>query len=552
MDGHNTDISDERDALIASLHAQQRQQEKELAIKETQLLAEQKKIEQLQQSVRAKSHKIESLEEQLRALLARQYGKSSERFNPNQLSFLNEAEVIAASDSEDDRAEDGVSEVKAHTRTRSNQRKPIPDHFPRVDVVHELDDSERQCDQCGDMMERIGEDVNEQLSIVPRQYFVTRHVRGRYACRCKACARNAPIPAHPLPGAQVTPVLLAHTMVSKLLDGLPLYRQEKMAAREGLDLSRTKLARWFIGGSQVFQPVLNGLMDTFFSYDIALSDDTRIKVLKTAEDNPNTQSALWIRRGGPPDKPVVLVDYKASKSAKAAYSLLDDFTGTLVCDGASNFNLAVRKNQLTVALCNDHARRRFRAVHKKLSKEKKNVASLAIVSQGLKRYNELYLIERKIKALELEERLRVRQEEAVPLWTSFIEWATQKYSEGVRHAGTTEALHYLLKHAKNLQTYCHDPRLPISNIKSEHVAKTIAIARKNFLFADTEAGAESTARVFSLIETARANEHNPQKYLSVLLTELPTIKSVRDVDALMPWAITPDEIAVRYATYPTP
>ena len=180
------------------------------------------------------------------------------------------------------------------------------------------------------------------------------------------------------------------------------------------------------------------------------------------------------------------------------------------------------------------------------------MASLAIVSQGLKRYNELYLIERKIKALELEERLRVRQEEAVPLWTSFIEWATQKYSEGVRHAGTTEALHYLLKHAKNLQTYCHDPRLPISNIKSEHVAKTIAIARKNFLFADTEAGAESTARVFSLIETARANEHNPQKYLSVLLTELPNIKSVRDVDALMPWAITPDEIAVRYATYPTP
>jgi hypothetical protein len=341
-------------------------------------------------------------------------------------------------------------------------------------------------------------------------------------------------------------------MVSKLLDGLPLYRQEKMAAREGLDLSRTKLARWFIGGSQVFQPVLNGLMDTFFNYDIALSDDTRIKVLKTAEDNPNTQSALWIRRGGPPDKPVVLVDYKASKSAKAAFSLLDDSTGTLVCDGASNFNLAVRKNQLMVALCNDHARRRFRAVHKKLSKEKKNVASLAIVSQGLKRYNELYLIERKIKALEPEERLRVRQEEAVPLWTSFIEWATQKYSEGVRHAGTTEALHYLLKHAKNLQTYCHDPRLPISNIKSEHVAKTIAIARKNFLFADTEAGAESTARVFSLIETARANEHNPQKYLSVLLTELPNIKSVRDVDALMPWAITPDEIAVRYATYPTP
>ena len=104
----------------------------------------------------------------------------------------------------------------------------------------------------------------------------------------------------------------------------------------------------------------------------------------------------------------------------------------------------------------------------------------------------------------------------------------------------------------NLQTYCHDPRLPISNIKSEHVAKTIAIARKNFLFADTEAGAEATARAFSVIETARANDHNPQKYLSVLLTELPNVQGAEDIDALMPWAITPDEIARRYAAYPTP
>ena len=538
MDGHTTKLIDERDALIASLQAQKVQQEK--------------KIEQLQQSVRTKSHKIESLEERLRALLAKQYGKSSERFNPDQLSFFNEAEVIAASDTEDDGAENSASEVKAHKRTRSNQRKPIPDHFPRVDVHHELDDNERQCDHCGDTMERIGEDVNEQLSLVPRQYFVTRHIRGRYACRCKECAKNAPVPAHPLPGAQVTPVMIAHTMVSKLLDGLPLYRQEKMAARDGLELSRTKLARWFIGGSHVFQPILNGLMDSFFSFDVAMSDDTRIKVLKTGEDNPNTQSALWIRRGGPPDKPVVLVDYKASKSARAAYSLLDEFTGTLVCDGASNFNLAVRENQLTVALCNDHARRRFRGVHEKLSKNKNNRASLAIVSQGLKRYNELYAIERKVKELEPEERLRIRQEEALPLWESFIGWATQKYNEGVRHAGTHDALQYLLKHTKHLQTYCHDPRLPISNIKSEHVAKTIAIARKNFLFADTEAGAEATARVFSLIETAKANAHNPLQYLSVLLTELPNVRGVDDIDALMPWAITSDEIASRYAAYPTP
>ncbi len=570
MDGLSNNATDERDALIAELKAQQSLYEQQrslhkqelaekdqtLASKEKEIQRRDKKITELSERVEAKSRKIDSLEERLRALLIKQFGKSSERFNPNQLSFLNEAEVIAANDSEGssggDGADDGTTEVKAHTRRSSNTRNPIPDHLPRIDVPHELDKGELGCDSCGKPMTRIGEDVHERLSIVPRQYFVCRHVRGRYACSCKACAKNAPMPTHPLPGAQVTPVMIAHTMVSKLLDGLPLYRQEKMASRDGLDLSRTKLARWFIGGSKVFQPVLNAFMDSFFSYDIAMSDDTRIRVLKEGEDNPNTQSALWIRRGGPPDKPVVLVDYRASKSAKAAYSLLDAFKGTLVCDGASNFNLSVKTNQLTVALCNDHARRRFVAVHQKLSKDKNNRSSIAIASEGLKRYNALYAIERSIKTLTNAERLQARQEKALPLWASFIEWATTTYSEGVCHAGTSDALHYLLKHQNTLQTYCHDPRLPISNIKSEHVAKTIAIARKNFLFADTAAGVDATARVFSMIETARANDHNPQKYLSVLLTELPNVKTVEDVDALLPWGITPDEIARRYAAYPTP
>ena len=259
---------------------------------------------------------------------------------PRSVDLFNEAELTAEAELDDGQ---GI-EVKPHTRRAKNPRKPIPAHLPRVDVEHELDETERTC-HCGDTLQRIGEDINEQLSIIPRQYFVVRHIRGRYACVCKDCARSAAMPAHPLPGAQVTPVMIAHIMVSKLLDGLPLYRQEKMAARDNLELPRAKLARWFIGGSAVFQPMINRLMDTFFSYDIVMSDDTRIRVLKTQEDHPNIQSALWIRRGGPPDKPVVLVDYTPTKSGEAAYGLLSEFKGTLVCDGATNFNLSVRRNE---------------------------------------------------------------------------------------------------------------------------------------------------------------------------------------------------------------
>lgn len=539
MDGLPNNLPTDSDALIALLKKQQ-------LLTEQQLAHSQQRNEQLQKSVQSKTLTIEKLEERLRLLLIRQFGKKSERLNPDQFNLFNEAELTAEAPLDD---EPGIT-VKSHTR-RKNPRKPLPEHLPRVDVRHELEESERSC-HCGGTLERIGEDVNEQLSIIPRQYFVVRHIRGRYACGCKGCAKSAPMPAHPLPGAQVTPVMIAHTMVSKLLDGLPLYRQEKMAARDKVELPRAKLARWFIGGSEVFQPVINRFMDVFFSHDIAMSDDTRIQVLKTAEDHPNTQCALWIRRGGPPDKPVVLVDYTPTKSGEAAYGLLSEFRGTLVCDGATNFNLTVQRNGLKVALCNDHARRRFNKVHQQLGKEKKNGSSIAIASQGLTHYNKLYAIERKIKHESAGEKQRIRQAEAVPLWASFIEWANQKLQQGVRHAGTTDALTYLIKHAEGLQTYCSDGRLPISNIKSEHVAKTIAIARKNFMFADTEAGAEASARVFSMIETARANGHNPQKYLSVLLAELPNVTTVDQIDELLPWAITPEEIAERYALFPVP
>ncbi len=458
MDGLPTHLPEDRDALIALLKEQQRHHQNQIAAKDKQLVRSKERNAQLRNSVQAKSQTIEKLEERLRALLIQQFGRKSERFNPDQFTLFNEAELTVEAEADED-----AVEVKSHTRGGKNTRKNLSDHLPRVDVEHGLDEHERQC-SCGGTLQQIGEDVNEQLSIIPRQYFVVRHIRARYACACKNCAKSAPMPAHPLPGAQVTPMMLAHIMVSKLLDGLPLYRQEKMAERDGLELDRTKLARWFIQGSAVFQPVINRFMDTFFDYDIAMSDDTRIRVLKTADDHPNTQSALWIRRGGPPDKPVVLVDYKPTKSGEAAYSLLNDFNGTLVCDGASNFNLSVQRNGLTVALCNDHARRRFRQVHEKLSKEKKHRASMAIASQGLTRYNALYAIERTIKELPAEARLRIREEKAVPLWESFIEWATQKQLEGVRHAGTTDALSYLLKHANELQAYCRDGRLCLASI----------------------------------------------------------------------------------------
>jgi len=512
MDGLPTNLPSDPEELIALLHKQQRsleERQRKLDANERQLQRSEKRNEHLEKTLQTKIGTIEQLEERLRALLIHRFGKRSERINPDQFTLFNEAELtLDAEVPVDVDGKDDIN-VKPHFRKRNNTRKPLPEQLPRVDVLHELSDEERRC-SCGCTLERIGEDVH------------------------------------------VTPMMLAHVMVSKFLDGLPLYRQEKMAARDNIDLPRAKQARWIINGSSVFQPVINRFMDTLFSYDIAMSDDTSIRVLNTEESSTKTQSALWIRRGGPPDKPVVLVDYAPSKSGEAAYGLLSEFRGTLVCDGASNFNLSVKTNDLKVALCNDHARRRFRRVFDQLSKEKKSAAPGSVAGEGVLRYKALYKIEKRIAQLTPEEKRQVRQDEALPLWHEFIEWALKTQIEGVQHAGTTDALAYLLKHAEQLQTYCYDGRLPISNIQAEHVAKTIAIARKNFMFADTESGAVASGRVFSVIETARANGHNPQHYLSVLLAELPNVQSLEDIDALLPWAITPEMITERYAAFPIP
>lgn len=536
MDGLLARLPDDPEVLKALLQQQQHIIEKQQAA-----------LDGEQQRARRQQRHIELLEERLRRLLTHRFGRRAERF-PDQFQLFNEAELLAQAAPVDDEEDDGDTLTIAAHKRRKKARQALPPELPRVDVVYDLDPGERHCD-CGEPLQRIGEQVLEQLAVIPQQHYVIRHIRPTYACTCKQCIRTAAMPAQPLPGSRASAALLAHVMVSKYLDGLPLYRQEKIAARSGLTLPRAKLARWLIDASQMFQPLVNLLNDTFFSYDIAHSDDTGIQVLKEDGRAAANQSALWIRRGGPPDRPVVLVDYAPSKSGETAAGLLSDFQGTLVCDGAASFNAVARRQGLTLALCNDHARRRFHKVCVGLGKKK---GGQSIAQQGLRRYQRLYAIEREAKDLSDDERLAYRRQHAVPAWDDFLAWAEQAQRDGVSHAGTRDALAYLLKHADGLRVYCTDGRIPVSNIRAEHVAKTIAIARKNFLFADTAAGAAASGRIFSLIETARANGHNPLRYLTVLLTDLPNVTTVEQIEAMLPWNLTPAQLDERYAEYPKP
>lgn len=529
-----------------SLQARVAELESVLSSKELQLKDQAQKLKDREALIYNKEEQVQKLLQQISQLQNHQFGARSERLlNPNQLEwdFFNEAELLAALDA---LAEQKKANVKSHKR-RGRKSKPLPLDLPRVDVPHEPDNT--QCHDCGEQMTRIGEDVSEQLAIVPQVFYVIRHIRGRYACKCKQSARTAPKPKQPLAGTIASAVLLAYILVAKYLDGLPLYRQEKMAARAGIELPRNKMARWVVDCGLSLKPIYDLLEQSIWDYDITLADETGIQVLKEPDRAAQSKSWLWIRRGGPPGKEVVLVDYSPSRSSKVATELFRDFSGYLVCDAYSGYLPLRTDGKAVLVYCNDHARRRFTNVVKAVGKD--HSVNNIIATRGAAWYRCLYAVEESIKEQAPENKYQVRQEKAVPLWNEFMKWTKKLLEQGVQHQGTREALQYLANHEVQLRRYCEDGRLPISNIKSEHVAKTIAVPRKNFLFADTQAGAKASAMSYSIIETAKVHRHNPHKYLTVLLTELPNATQASDYEKLLPWNLSSETVDELFKSYPT-
>jgi transposase len=493
--------------------------------------------------IEQQSKRIALLEAELRLQRQKRFGASSEKhIDPFTLDLFggadHELELPLLE-------EDDTITIPEHQR--KSRRRKTKKSLPIVDVVYDLADEEKVCPHCHDTLTPIKEKTLSQYAIIPAQYYVIRHIRKRYACSCKHCIKTAEMPKQILPKSEASPPLLAYLMVSKFLDGLPLYRLEKMAAREKMDLPRAKTSRWLIKCSESLQPMLNLTEDQFFNYDIGMADETGIQVLKEDLRAPESKSYLWMRRGGPPDKPVVLVNYEPSRAGDIPIRLLDGFKGYLVTDAYAGYNPAIEKQGLRWIACNDHARRKFKDAFQSLEKSEKKGETVASIA--LAYYKKLYRIEREAKELSAEDRKQYRQENSTPIWEAFHKWLL---SVGMVFDDKTQtAVNYTLNHFDALTRYCEDGRLPISNIRCEHVAKTIAIPRKNFLFCDTPQGAHASARIYSIIETARANGHNPLRYLTVLFTELPNIDSLDGYEALLPWNITPEQIDEKMATYPT-
>lgn len=374
------------------------------------LIQQQDRIEQLESDNQQYQQKVLTLQEQLNLAIARRYAASSEKIPPAQYRLFDEAEIDTLAD-DDVEAHDTIT-IAAHTRTTTKRgRKPLPTHLPRVEIIYTLDDAERRCDHDGAPLNEIGDVVCEQLDIIPAKIQVVRHIRKKYACACGQCIKTAPLPAQPLPKSLASPGLLAHIAVSKYQDALPLHRQEIILQRIGVDIPRATLANWMIKAGTLLQPLMNLLREHLLAYGLIQMDETTVQVLNEKNKPAQSKSYLWLQRGGPPDKPVMLFDYDPSRSQRVPQRLLEGFSGALQTDGYEGYNAVVQQNNLTHLGCFAHARRKFtEAINAQGKKKKAGQAQYA-----LKLIQKLYKIEKAARAMTADERYAYRQQHAQPV-----------------------------------------------------------------------------------------------------------------------------------------
>ncbi len=498
-------------------------------------------VKMLQDLVLKQQVQINALMEQVRLLKHHRFGASSEKSAPDQLALFNEAELLDLEnkDQVDVHDEQDEIEVPGHTRRRGH-RAPLPDDLPRVRVEHDIADEDKICD-CGCEKKCIGEETSEQLEIIPQQIQVIHNVRFKYACpSCEEGVQIAKLPPGPIPKSNVAPGLLAYIIISKFMDALPLYRQEKIFKRIGIAISRTSMARWVIQSSVLVQILLNMMQDHALSDDILAMDETTIQVLKEPDKLPTSTSQMWIRRGGPPDKPVVLFNYSPSRSQAVADELLEGFTGYLQSDGYQVYaNFAAANENVTSVGCWAHARRKFEKAVKAQGKGKTK-AGMAL--QGLSYIRMLYRIEDKIKACTPTQRYTIRQKEARPLLEKIRAWLDKSIAKPPASSTVGTALNYLNNQWSTLICYIDDGRLQIDNNHTENAIRPFVVGRKNWLFSDTPKGAHASAALYSIIETAKLNGLEPYRYLRHIFKELPKAESVEQFEALLPWNVNKDEL----------
>lgn len=475
---------------------------------------------------------VQWLMEQVQLAKHKQFGVSSEKSEYDQSCLFNEAEVSA----DEKTAEPELIEIEKHYRKKARESEGrLPPDLPVEVVEHFLPVEEQICPECGEVLHIMGKDTRRELKLIPAKVSIIEHVGYVYSCRC--CEKNdtkvpiikAPMPKPVIKGSLASPEAVAHLMTQKFVSGVPLYRQEQEFNRNGIELSRQTMSNWMLKSTEDWlKPIYAKLHDMLRQQAVLHADETTLQVLHEPGKTAQSKSYMWLyRTSGDAKKPIVLYDYQPDRRGKHPKEFLTGFKGYLHTDGYAGYHSELPEGIIIIG-CWAHARRKFDEALKGLA-EKDREGSLAL--KGKQYCDKLFRIEEALKTLSFENRQAERQKQAMPVLDEFSVWL--KSINAAPKSGLGKAIYYSLEQWKYLERYLLDGRLEISNNRAERSIKPFVIDRKNFLFANTVRGAEGSAIMFSIIQTAMENGLNPYSYLAWLFHTFPN-SSVDAIEELLP------------------
>ena len=496
------------------------------------LLERDKRIAKLETLTQKLTERVQRFEEVLNLAQHKRFSPSSETYEGDGQVF-NEAEQVVETVPEEaieEAAPAPETTAEKPAKAPAKPRRPrIAPELPRIEVLHDID--HKTCACCGNELHRMGEEVSEQVEFIPAEIRVIKHVRPKYSCR--ACEREgtsvaihiADVPPSIIPKSMATPSLLAQIVSNKMHYGLPLYRQEKMFAEAGIELSRQTMSRWLIACADKLQSLMLLMKAELLNQPVLWADETTLDVL----DVDKSTCYMWVYGCGVESSvgpKLVLFDYQDGRSGQHAVQFLEGYSGYLQVDGYAGYE----QTSATLAGCWAHARRKFIEAQQAQGKGKTGKADWA-----LNHIQKLYALESKLKHQSFEVKQQQRQQVATPLLQQLWDWLEKSKDTVPKESAVGKAIYYCQNQWPKLIRYLEDGRLNIDNNRAERAVKPFVIGRKAWLFAKTRTGATSSAVLYSMVETAKINGLEPYKYLTELFEKLPTANTPDALAKLLPY-----------------
>lgn len=474
--------------------------------------------------VKSQALLIEKLKHQLSGMRRHRFGTSSEALDQLQLTLEDEevAQAAEVAETSVDTSSDPEPEPKGQPK-----RKPLPDHLPRHEDVLSPGDT---CGQCGGTLKTLGQDVTEELEYVPGRFVVNQIIRPRKACACCEAILQAPMPSRPIERGRPGPGLLAHVLVSKYTDHLPLYRQSQIFERDGIHLERSTLTDWVGKSTALLEPLADAIKKHVLNGQAIFADDTPVRMLAPGSGKTKT-ARLWayVRDERPWDgkgQPASWYQFSTDRKGERPNTHLANYKGFMHADGYAGFNDLYRTGAIHEVACMAHIRRKFVDVYQSQGS--------AIAEEAIKRIAKLYGIEKEARGQPPDARAAARQSRSRSVFDELEAWL---HTQLPRISGKTPlagAIRYALTRMKKMRPWLEHGFLELDNNAAERSMRPIALGRKNYLFMGSERGGKSAAIAYTLIETAKLNRVDPQAWLTDVLARIADHK-INRIDELLPW-----------------